>query len=289
MRQTLLFLLFLPFIPKDASSQIYTIPHATVQPAWVSPLKFIDADNDTAILYYGYDESSSILINEVSFGESIQDPVGTTFSACFGVCQDVWWNTDVRPFMNGRASVVNLDNFANPVRVIFDGQTFRSDSLPPFTTDEKPKYKLLLNYQGEVLNCSIPYPDREVLVALTDSVNDVLICSAVDTLLAVFESDLTLLFLPWDSLPSPVGWTIVDPSVCAPSVQWHPDSRIIMTHCVNNFSYTIYNLSGRAIVRGYVEGEYETEIDLPSLSNQPYVIVTHSSLGLWTKKIAFTR
>jgi hypothetical protein len=266
-------------------SQIHVIPNATKQPAWVFPIKFIDADLDTAIIYIGYDEDATtpLLVLDTIFGEIIQDTIDSAFSICIGDCNSVWLDATVVSFLTHGAFVLNSANFTNPIRVIYDLAALRSDSLPLPSEPSQPTYKIKLTFYGAVEDC-YTNPSDAVEIVLTDSIIDEEICSLTkDTLVINLEGQIIVIFREWDDLLSTVGINYWD-AECEPvlSVGHH---NIIVESCFTEYDYYLYDLSGQLIHSGRNNGKRKCNIKLNNITENLYILVLQNGQTLWSSKI----
>jgi hypothetical protein len=278
-------LVFLIFSVEFIVGQVHEIPTAIEQPAWVFPIKFIDADLDTVIIYIGYDEdaTTSLLVLDTIFGEIIQDTVDSAFSICIGDCYSVWLDATIVSLLTHGAFVLNSTNFTNPIRVIYDLAALRSDSLPPPNSPGQPTYKLVLSFIGAAEDC-YTNPSDAVEIVVTDSIIDEEFCAwTKDTLLINLDGQIIATFHEWDNLLTTVGITSWNVE-CEPILSVG-QYNITVESCATFYDYYIYDLSGHLLDSGSNSGNRKYSIKLNNTKENICILVLQNGQALWTSKV----
>lgn len=114
------------------SAQIYEIPNADEQPAWVFPLWFEDANGTKDSIYIAYDEEAVDygISTDVVFGEDLQEIDTDTFNVTWGFLigdeglKVLVWKTITNP------EIITFINAKLPLKITWDNNLFYSTELP---------------------------------------------------------------------------------------------------------------------------------------------------------------
>ncbi|MBK9454791.1 MAG: T9SS type A sorting domain-containing protein [Bacteroidetes bacterium] len=120
-------------ISLDAFSQVYEIPMADEQPAWVFPIWFEDANGSKDTLYFAYDADAldfGIPSSDVVFGEDFFEINPDSFNA---VWDDIVSDEAYKVVVFKTISTPIIISFINaqlPLKVTWDNNLFYAENLP---------------------------------------------------------------------------------------------------------------------------------------------------------------
>lgn len=198
------FLGLLSFIIWNTSAQIYTVPGAQVQPAWVFPLWFEDGSGAKDTLYFCYDGNSGMTtLYDTIFGEKKEPLDSIFFQAYYGCALDSSFSAYKKitfPSPDLGVSMCFLHT-QMPLTLRWDSKVFRSNSLPFPDQSPAPRAQGVLAFDlpMEVTMCSFELP---LLMTDTTLYAWDTICSFSDSI--VFEgtsaSYLDFHVTPWTGI-----------------------------------------------------------------------------------------
>ncbi|MBA3648642.1 MAG: T9SS type A sorting domain-containing protein, partial [Chitinophagales bacterium] len=155
-------LLPLIFLSKILQAQVYTVPGAQIQPAWVFPLWFEDGSGAKDTLYFCYDPDADVPYADTIFGEKKEILDSIKFQAYY------WCALDSNHSAYRKITTIYLGNGANicflnvqmPLTLRWDSKVLNSDSLPFPDQAPAPRAEGVLAYDlpMEINMCSFELP-----------------------------------------------------------------------------------------------------------------------------------
>ncbi|MBA3646950.1 MAG: T9SS type A sorting domain-containing protein [Chitinophagales bacterium] len=264
MRRFTIFLALFFSIEKSLG-QIYTVPFAQVQPAWVFPLWFEDGSGAKDTLYFCYDPTASTgppldtLMGEI---RHIMDTskfnvyFDCSFSIDFSVLKVKIDSADL-------AKDICVWKAYLPLKIKWDRTLFYSDSLP--YPDQSPAPRAEGHFFFDLPTASLdPEPNCLSPILMTDSTITSFDCYATDSIiLGGGFSIMNFTLAAWQGRPLNTGTGISNSKVIE-GLQIYPNiiSRMVIidNQKSNSYSYLIMNASGETILKGIISPVTKTFI-----------------------------
>ncbi|MBA3649882.1 MAG: T9SS type A sorting domain-containing protein, partial [Chitinophagales bacterium] len=190
------------FLSKILLAQVYTVPGAQIQPAWVFPLWFEDGSGAKDTLYFSYDPNAGS-VSDTIFGEKKEQLDSTMFQAYYACAIDTNFSAYKKITLTSPQIGVNICFFNTqmPLTLRWDSKVLNSDSLPLPDQAPAPRAQGVLAYDlpMQINMCSFELP-----LLMTDTTLYVwdTICSFSDSI--VFEgpsaSYLSFHVEPWKGI-----------------------------------------------------------------------------------------
>ncbi len=267
MKTITFFLIFSLFFIKVNAQ--YTIPGATQQPAWVFPLWFENAFGEKDTVYIGYDaNANSPIQNDTVFGEKLIKIDTSKFNMefCGSLFPDSLYKTkvsyDFNPALScgdGSFEIYGASNAWLPLKMSWDVNLFRSDSLPFPDQDPAPRAQGLVWFQGDASDGSgICMSPGDPLLATDTTVagGGNAICIRKDSVVFTQLSNLYIHVRPWQGL----YLSVEENQKSAFRVQLYPNpfsyaATIKITGNelqTTNYELKIYNILGNLVLKSKI-------------------------------------
>ena len=267
---------------KSLFSQIYSVPGAQVQPAWVFPLWFEDGSGAKDTLYFCYDADSQIGPPWDSIMGEIRVQMDTSkFNAFF----DCSFTADFRTFKTSvEPSELNESicfwHAYMPIKIKWDRNLFYSDSLPFPNQLPAPYAEGALSFDLFTISLD-PAPNCYSPIMMTDSV--VLAnCYATDSIVLSGElSILTFEIDPWDG--KEFSGTGTYELVVNKNLEIYPSVVSTKFEIENNESddylYSVISMSGQFISQGIIPPYSKTEVFIQGWCDGLYLVHTINQIN----------
>ncbi len=282
--KTLICFCFLFSCLQISYAQIYTIPWAQQQPAWVFPLWFENGDGQKDTLYYCYDINSGDPFNpdyDTIFGDFAQIIDTTKFQVYYGCSLS-------SDFLASKSTTTNYNLEGGidicfykailPITLRWDPNLFYSDSLPFPDLDPAPlaQGKLLFDIPMGAIDCSYQYP-----IYMTDSIIEPYAyspaCVFADSIQFTGFGVSYLIFNvePW------IGQFLAVQNIVNQPVTVEQNDLsgevLIANSAAHSYQISIYNILGEPLIQNVVLSAHEEkQINLSNAYHGMYILTISS-------------
>ena len=296
-----------------STAQQYSIPWATQQPQWVFPIYFEEGTGQRDTIYIAYDPNASSQAegSDTVFGE-YKIPVDTNnFNA--SLC--LYWSSD--PNQAGDSTYKAIASqlswvgqcgdaafeifFINgylPLKMSWDVNLFRSDTLPFLDQDPSPRAEGWMFHNSYSQNPDMSYcaPTEGILMTDTAAFGMPVdgFCTRRDSAI------ITDIFCPNCPLPYMIiyirGWTGMATGIIEKDPEKDPEKDFMTYPNPSNGRFTIhdprfviydlevYNSTGNKILDNYVAKDYYN-VDISDMPDGIYLLRITTNKGIFSKKI----
>ncbi|MEO6438290.1 MAG: T9SS type A sorting domain-containing protein [Chitinophagales bacterium] len=262
------FLFFFLMVTLRITAQTYTVPGAQIQPAWVFPLWFENADGQKDTLYFCYDSTANYPYPDTLFGVKLVHDDPSVFNMTFDALpfNDTSHLKVVALTEDVLSSGVSLfsQNVILPLILRWDPSVFYSDSLPYPDEDPAPRAEghLWFDLPTFVDSCSYSVP-----ILMTDTSSPFAYCHKADSIVfnGQYLSYLVFSVHPWKGIILNVTYAAKEEEI---KVYPNPFKDNLILEMGNTFlgklQFQIFDLNGHRTVEQAVKTS-TSQIDVSSL------------------------
>ncbi|MBA3649879.1 MAG: T9SS type A sorting domain-containing protein [Chitinophagales bacterium] len=282
------------FLSKILLAQIYTVPGAQIQPAWVFPLWFENGNGQKDTVYYSYDINSGDPFNpdyDTIFGDFAQVIDTTKFQVYYGCSLSSDFlaskSTTTNYNLQGGVSICCYKPVL-PIILRWDRNLFYSDSLPFPDLDPAPRAEghMWFDLPTYVDSCNFSDP-----ILMTDTVLYSFVpCHKADSIIFNGPALSYLVFSihPWDGIILSAELTAnVEDILCYTDLSGN-QITISSTTIIDSRKATIVDMFGRIVSDQDIKQSKE-QIDISNITPGVYLlIVTDNNLLIYKYKFIKT-